>query len=96
MCKVSDLLKKINMFKKNLYSVPPGTLHYHPHIFNTFSSRGQEMVEDLVEQTPSFHKEFNLLIPIDEQRKVIKECFLEGKRRFLEKKGIFLEIESWG
>ena len=70
----------------NLYQTPPGNLIYHPQCFNTFSSRGEEMVEDLMREAPKFYNNFNFFISIEKQRALLRSCFLEGRQKRLLKK----------
>lgn len=72
----------------NLYKVPPGALIYHPQYFNTFSSRGEEMVGDLIRGTPEYYNKFNEFISLERQRALLRSCFFESRKKRIERKNV--------
>lgn len=52
-------------------------LNYTPNGGSFFSKQGEIMVNDLVEQTPEFHRQFNDILSLEVQQQVATETFNE-------------------
>lgn len=65
--------------------VPTGKLMYSPQMYCRFSEQGGEMVNRLIETSPTFHKEFNRLVSIETQRRILTESFSVMKKAFDER-----------
>lgn len=81
---IGEFLRDIN------FKAPDGTLIYNPNSYCSFSGTGELLVTLLINVAPNFHLIFNKIMPLEEQKTLMYECF------FIEKDKWVIEQQSQG